>query len=101
MELTDVRRNSILFPPVIVKSDSKCGWRFQLKNSLQGLFHVTHRHQHLHPWDKSVPSAAATTLKAGGSPVPLVCYTTLESILDLQDEPMEKFGIGAPNVNKG
>jgi hypothetical protein len=40
-------------------------------------------------------------LKAGGSPVPLVCYTTLESILDLQDEPMEKFGIGAPNVNKG
>jgi DNA repair protein RadC len=31
---------------------------------------------------------------------PLVCYTTLESILDLQGEPLEKFGIIAFNVKK-
>jgi DNA repair protein RadC len=31
---------------------------------------------------------------------PLVCYTTLESILDLQGEPVEKFGIIALNVKK-
>jgi DNA repair protein RadC len=31
---------------------------------------------------------------------PLVCYNTLESILDLQGEPVEKFGIIALNVKK-
>jgi DNA repair protein RadC len=31
---------------------------------------------------------------------PLVCYTALESILDLQGEPVEKFGIIALNVKK-
>jgi DNA repair protein RadC len=31
---------------------------------------------------------------------PLVCYNTLESILDLQAEPVEKFGIIALNVKK-